>query len=429
LPARRAFGLIVPSLIRSILNSLTTIEIVVLVLGGMVLLTVAAVLLARRLFPRLTDSEFEPVADSLRVVYELIFALILAFVIAAVLDEMGNAESAVASEATTIGELVRANDVFPPKVQEDLDWAVELYVRAVAKDEWQTMRDGEPSPRATAALEGMHAEYSLVEPKGIVQTESYSQALDDLHELDSMRRQRLDIAAAELPTMLRVLVVVGLVLLLVLEYRPHLSRVAGLVFMGTLAFVVTAAVLPTIILDYPFAGQVSVSNAALKQDNLSRFWSEERAYRPKPGDESQPLTAQRLEGVYNSDAYGTLVLRCYDEGPDHAVKDECEPGDRRMRGVYRYYDGTVTGEIVDGVFHGWWTQAPSHRKYYDAGQVELRLVKTSDGPLITGRWSYLHGPLESGWDLEEIGGATPPDLARRLKHPGSFFEDPRAEVG
>ena len=81
--------------------------------GGMVLLTVVGVLLARRLFPRLADSEFEPVADSLRVVYELIFALILAFVIAAVLDETSNAESAVASEATTIGELVRANDALP----------------------------------------------------------------------------------------------------------------------------------------------------------------------------------------------------------------------------------------------------------------------------------------------------------------------------
>ena len=61
------------------------------------------------------DSEFEAVADSLRVVYELIFALILAFVIAAVLDMMGNAEAVVASEATTIGELVRANDALPEK--------------------------------------------------------------------------------------------------------------------------------------------------------------------------------------------------------------------------------------------------------------------------------------------------------------------------
>ena len=122
-------------------------------LGGMVLVTVVGVVLARRIFPPREDSQFEAVADSLRVVYELIFALILAFVIAAVLDVMGNAEAVVASEATTIGELVRANDALPEKDRDRLDASVDAYVEAVANHEWETMKDGESSPQATAALE------------------------------------------------------------------------------------------------------------------------------------------------------------------------------------------------------------------------------------------------------------------------------------
>jgi hypothetical protein len=409
---------------RSILNSLSTVQIVVLFIGGMVLLTVVAVVVARRLFPGQAE-HFERVADSLRVVYELIFALILAFVIAAVLDEMGDAESAVASEATTIGALVRVNDALPARVGRRLDEAVDRYVHAVANDEWKTMKDGESSPRATAALEGMHVEYNRIEPVGDPQGELYGQALDDLDEVGSRRRERLDISAADLPTMLRVLVLVGLVLLLVLEYRPHLSRVAGLVFMGTLAMVVTGAFLLTVVLDYPFAGDVSVSNAPLKGGNLARFWSEELAYRSKPGDERQPLTAKRLEGVFDSTAYGALVLACHNESPPYAVRD-CGPGDRKLRGVYRYYDGTVTGEVVDGVFRGWWSEAPTHRSHDYAGRVELRLVETSEGPLIAGRWSYQYEKLEPGWDLEDIGGEPPPDLAWRLEQPASFIEDPRA---
>jgi hypothetical protein len=413
-------------LARSILNSLSTIEIVVLSLGGMVLLTVVGVLLARRLFPRLSDSQFEPVADSLRVVYELIFALILAFVIAAVLDEMSHAESIVASEATTIGELVRANDALPEQDRDRLDNSVDAYVEAVANDEWETMKDGKSSPRATAALESMHAEYQSVEPEGAAQTEAYSQALDNLASVGSMRRERLNLSSADLPTMLRVLVVVGVFLLLVLEYRPQLSAVGGVIFMGTLAFVVTSAFLLTVILNYPFAGDVSVSNAPLKEDNLARFWSEELAYQPQPSDERQPLTAERLEGVYNSDAYGTLVLSCHDEGPRHEVRG-CDPGDSRMRGVYRYHDGTITGEVVDGVFRGWWTEGPDrNRDTEDSGRVVLRLVETSNGPLIAGDWSYGYGSFEPGWDLVEIGGDTPPDLARRLDKPESFVEAPPA---
>jgi Protein of unknown function (DUF4239) len=416
-------------MVRSILNSASTIEIVVVAVGGMAVLTVACVRLARRLFPRLTDSEFEPVADSLRVVYELIFALILAFVIAAVLDEMGNAESAVASEATTIDELVRNNDAFPEATRARLEESVRLYVRAVANDEWETMRHGEASPQATAELEGLYAEYRRVKPVGPAQTESYSHALDNLHEMAAARRERLNIAAADLPTFLRVLVIVGLVVLLVLEYRPQLSEVGGLVFMGSLAVVVTSAFLLTVVLNYPFAGDVSVSNAAFKQDNLARFWSEELAYRPKPGDERQRLTAERLQGIYNSDAYGTMVLACHDEGPGHAVRP-CGPGDRRMRGVFRSYDGTVTGEIVDNVFHGWWTQAPKrNRGFYYSGRVELQLVETSGGPLVAGKWSYRYTRWRRGWDLEKIGGAMPLDLKQRLHDPRSFVEAPGAQAG
>ena len=395
-------------------------------LGGMVLVTVVGVVLARRIFPPREDSEFEAVADSLRVVYELIFALILAFVIAAVLDVMGNAESVVASEATTIGELVRANDALPEKDRDRLDASVDAYVEAVANHEWETMKDGESSPQATAALEAMHSEYHTVDPKGASQTETYSQALDNLTEIGSMRRERLNIAAADLPTMLRVLVVIGVFLLLVLEYRPELSRIGGIVFMGTLAMVVTSAFLLTVVLNYPFAGDISVSNAPLKEDNLARFWSEELAYQPQPGDEEQPLTAERLEGVYESDAYGTLVLRCYDEDPPYTVRG-CEPDDTRLRGVYRYHDGTISGEIVDGDFRGWWTEGPDRNDSADdSGQVVLRLVETSDGPLIAGDWSNGYGPFEPGWDLVEIGGDTPPDLARRIDDPDSFVEAPPA---
>src|SRR4051794_7140586 len=184
---------------RWVLNNFSTAQLVVFGVGGAVVLTIVCVLLLRRRFPRLADSEFELVADSLRVVYELIFALILAFVIASVLDEMGNAESAVASEATTISELVRANEALPPRVGRRLDDAVGDYVTAVADDEWKTMKDGKESPLATSTLEGMYAAYEQV-PKGAKQSDFYSKGLDDLHEIATKRRERLNIAANDLPT-------------------------------------------------------------------------------------------------------------------------------------------------------------------------------------------------------------------------------------
>jgi hypothetical protein len=57
----------------------------------------------------------------------------------------------------------------------------------------------------------------------------------------------------------------------------------------------------------------------------------------------------------------------------------------------------------------------------------LRLVHTSDGPLVAGSYttgSSLH--YDPGWDMEEIGRVpdTPPDLEKRLEDPATFFEKP-----
>ncbi len=408
---------------RDVLNSFSTAEIVVLAIGGMVVLTLTAVVLARRLFPKLADGEFEPVADSLRVVYELIFALILAFVIAAVLDEMGNAESTVASEATAISQLVRLNEAFPEKEKRRLDNAVEHYVLHVGTDEWKTMKDGDPSPRAAAALEGVYAEYRELTPRGDVQNENYSQALSKLDDVASARRERLNIAAADLPALLRVLVIVGLVLLLVLEYRPQLSRIPGLVFMGMLAAVVTASYLLTVILNYPFAGQISVANTPLKQDALAQFWADDLAYKGSR-DSVKALTAEHFARVWNSDSFGTLAIRCGKPVAQRA-RPKCRPGEKQFHGVYRYNDGTFTGRISsDGAFRGWWTETPTRKARGDVGRVVWTLLQTPDGHLIVGDWSYAREKLQPGWDLHEIGGPEPPDLQRRFVN-DEFLYAPR----
>ena len=52
-----------------VLNSFSTVQLVVLGNGGMVPLNLVRALAARRRVPRLADSEFDSVADSLRVVF------------------------------------------------------------------------------------------------------------------------------------------------------------------------------------------------------------------------------------------------------------------------------------------------------------------------------------------------------------------------
>jgi hypothetical protein len=428
---------------RAILNHFSTSTIIVMFVGGMVALTLVGVLLARRFFPDLAEGRFADVVDGLRVVYELIFALILAFVIAAVLDTLGDAEATVATEATQIAQLERVNDAFGPDDKLRLNGALDDYVHALVEREWVTMKDGKESPVATAALEGVYVEYRTLKPTNDVQKESFSLALSKLDDIASERRNRLNIAAADLPTMLRVLVAIGIVLLLLLEYRPQLSTGASLAFMGALAAIVTSAYLLTLVLNYPFAGDVSVPNDPLMRDRLATFWDSELAYEKADGDQAVALEPRDLRGTWNSNAFGTLVMRCYTRDDEPRAGDRIAPRECRNSddwyGVYRYHDGVVTGRLEGGVFRGRWLEHPEQVENRKAatgtrarrqltvanrGAFAWRGVRRAGKTLIVGCRIYGGDARDDpnrpydvhpGWDLVPLATDEPRDLANRFK--------------
>jgi hypothetical protein len=110
-------------------------------------------------------------------------------------------------------------------------------------------------------------------------TEFYSQALGHLDEVATARRERLNISMAKLPTVLVLMLPSGPALLLLLEYRPRLMPRSQMIFMGTLALVVSSTYLLTIVLDDPFSGDVSVSNEPLKSGRLRRWSQPDRVRR------------------------------------------------------------------------------------------------------------------------------------------------------
>lgn len=405
---------------RSLLNSLSTLQIVLIFVGGGVLLAVGLALGIRKAIPDIAERSYEEFAEGLRVVYELLFALILAFVIASVLDKFSDAESAVASEATALSQMVRSNVAFPVEKEVELNRGISAYVNAAVNDEWRTMRDGKASPEAAGTLETLYALYADFTPADGVQSTLYEQALVQLDDVANARLDRLSIASAKLPTILVLMLPLGVIMLLVLEYRPRLGNRSQVAFMGMLALIVSSSYLLTVVFDYPFSGDVSVSSEPLTSDTLAALvGSKPRA--PQPGDQPLRLTADDLEGVWSSDAYGTILLR--------RVGNE-------IRGVYRLAEGAIRGTLsADGVFTGRWCEGPTRKpgtssQTSDAGLVEWRLINTkSDGRMITGAWSYGYdrqpdGSLtpDGGWDLRKLERDDALDLDRRLTNdPESRF--------
>jgi len=57
----------------------------------------------------------------------------------------------------------------------------------------------------------------------------------------------------------------------------------------------------------------------------------------------------------------------------------------KVRGVYTYDDGRVIGTFADGVFTGWWSEAPSRTPPSDAGAVEFTFIRREGSLALDGR--------------------------------------------
>lgn len=395
-------------MIRSLLNSLSTVEIVLLVIGGAIVLAVAFSVAIRKLVPDIAEREFETVANGLRVIYELLFALILAFVIASVLDKFNDAEATVDTEATALAQLVRDNWAFPAGVQSEINAGIQRYIEATIRDEWPAMREGRSSLEAAAALDTIYSLYQNFEPAPGVPRRFYDQALDHLEAVAGARRERLGISGSGLPTILVLMLPLGCVLMLVLEYRPNLTPRSQAVFMSALALVLSSTYLLTILLDYPFSGDsdVSISNEPLSSGVLAYLAGDEPRHAERDYRQGR-LTPQALTGVWSSETYGTVALRRVG---------------REVRGAYRFGDGTVLGAVSrDGVFRGTWCEG-GKRARTESGLVDWRLYTTPSGErLIRGSWGYGERKpdgsfaAQGGWDLHRLKIDTAPDLTRRVR--------------
>lgn len=402
-------------MIRDVLNALTTFEIVLIFVGGSIVLAIAIPIVIRKLVPDIGERQFEELASGLRVVYELLFALILAFVIASVLGKFDTADNVVDSEATSLALMLRANRAFPPQVEARLNAGMGDYINALVDDEWEQMRHGQRSREARAALDSMYALYQGYQPAAGVPDKFYDQALSQLATVAASRRERLSLSETGLPTILVLMLPLGAILLLILEYRPKLAPLSQAGFMGALALVLSSTYLLTILLDYPFSGDVSVSSSPLNTGALAYF-ATTPPREAQDGDTALKLTPRTLVGVWASDEDGTIVLR---------------RSGGELRGAYRFGDGTLRGEVGrDGVFRGVWCENSRRVSRQDAGLVEWRLVRTRSGErIVTGTWGYGYrrrrdGTFKpaGGWDLTRLERDKAQDLQRRVRRsPASSY--------
>ncbi|MFG2334847.1 DUF4239 domain-containing protein [Streptomyces sp. NPDC048604] len=258
-----------------LLNHFSTFTLAAITVGGTVALAVAGSVLARRRYPSLARGEHNDMVGVTLGMFGAIYGIILAFVIVTLWTQLENTQTVVSAEATDIALIARDAAAFPPPVRAGLDEALGGYVHAVVEQQWPRMREGAPSYGSTE--DRLVAAYDVLqayEPKTVREQVFYEEAVSRLSDIAAQRRARLNMAEQQLPALLQVLAFGGALVLIPLTFLYGVRRLRiQLLFVASVAALIGFSLLLIVVLDRPFAGELSVTPAPYRAGALARYWS------------------------------------------------------------------------------------------------------------------------------------------------------------
>ncbi|MFF5705245.1 hypothetical protein ACFY7H_22500 [Streptomyces sp. NPDC012794] len=255
------------------MDHLSTFFLGVVIVGGFVALALGGSLAARRRFPHLANGEHNEMVGVTLGMFGAIYGIILAFVVA-LWTQLENTQNIVAGEATGLALVVRSAEAFPPAERARVERAVGDYVHAVVEVQWPLMREGEAQLRGDRRADARHVHRAASVRAGRhAQRDLLRGGRRPPQRRRRQRRARVTMAETSLPGLLQVLVYGGALVILPLTFLFGLRGLRmQLLFVSAVAGLIGFSLLLVVVLDRPFAGELSVSPAPYNEAALAQFW-------------------------------------------------------------------------------------------------------------------------------------------------------------
>jgi hypothetical protein len=157
------------------------------------------VLLTRRAVPVTREGFHAEISAPMLGVVAALFGLVLAFVIVIAYQNYLSAGDNVNREADDLSAIVRDSALMPEPGGSNVRTAVGAYVSAVVDSEWPAMHDGNTSALALTGLDGIFTAFGTVKPKTATQVAFYNDAVRQLNDALTARRDRIQTAGGGLP--------------------------------------------------------------------------------------------------------------------------------------------------------------------------------------------------------------------------------------
>jgi hypothetical protein len=146
-------------------------------------------------------------------------------------------------------------------------------VRTVVANEWPQMRNGHESARALAEVDGIYAAIQGTTPKSPESTAFYDDAVSQVNQALTARRERIAAASGGLPSLILALVTIGSIVILgyavLVGSRSFWFHAIGAC---AIALVIALSLVVLVDLSYPFSGDLSISPGAFREGALAQYF-------------------------------------------------------------------------------------------------------------------------------------------------------------
>ena len=258
---------------RTIVNVVPTAVLVLVVVGAVLGLVLLAVWAVRRFVPATREGFDAEVSSQVLGVAASLFGLLLAFVVVIEFQAFSAAGDNVAAEADGLAAIVRDSKVFGEPGGTRVRSAIGDYVRTVVDEEWPLMREGEESPAAWQAMDGIFASMQATLPLRRRRCAFYDDSVRHLNAVLEARRDRLGASDGnDLPALIAALVLVGsLVILGYVTLVGSKSTAFHAIGAGSIAVIVGFSLVVLLTLQFPFSGGLAVDSRPFEEGALAQL--------------------------------------------------------------------------------------------------------------------------------------------------------------
>lgn len=257
-----------------------------------VVISLAVVAAARRLFPAADLQDGHEATGTLLAIVGTLYAVLLGLVVVDAMARFDKAAESARMESNCLADIFLLSDQLPEPYRERVRDICRTYARQVVEVEWPAMEKARMSVEARVTAVSLTRAFDGFEPATEAQKIVYPELLEQVRELWDHRRDRAAAAENGIPTIEWVVLIVGGIVTIFLGGLFHVesSRLQNVVTAMT-GLVIGLNLYLVCLFGYPYAGDLSVSNRPFKID-IAIF---EGAYDRVPAHEGEshgdPATA------------------------------------------------------------------------------------------------------------------------------------------